>query len=93
MNAESSAWVVPDHARPAWDALSRVLAEQREPAPCEAAPEAWFTPLLVEDARAGCARCPAVAECLAYALVADERTGVWGGLDERQRRERVRRAS
>ena len=33
-----------------------------------------------------CNECPVRAECLAYALAAGEKHGVWGGLSERQRR-------
>ena len=38
------------------------------------------------EAKAVCARCPARAECLEYALAHDERFGVWGGTSERERR-------
>lgn len=41
--------------------------------------------LLVAEAKAVCARCPVTAECLAYALVHDERYGVWGGKTSRER--------
>lgn len=34
-----------------------------------------------------CARCPVRLMCLTYALEYDERSGVWGGQSERQRRE------
>lgn len=37
-------------------------------------------------ARRICARCPVRAECLEYALDADEEFGIWGGLDPRERR-------
>ena len=43
-----------------------------------------------EKAKAVCARCPARAECLAYAL--DTGTyGVWGGTNEAERRAMLRR--
>jgi WhiB family redox-sensing transcriptional regulator len=38
------------------------------------------------QAKAVCAQCFVQAECLDYALTADERFGVWGGLSERERR-------
>ncbi len=38
-----------------------------------------------------CRSCPVRGECLGYALAADERYGVWGGLSPEER-ERVRRA-
>ena len=36
-------------------------------------------------ARALCSGCPVANECLSYALVNDERHGVWGGTTPRQR--------
>lgn len=33
-----------------------------------------------------CARCPVRRACLAWALVFDERFGIWGGLDPAERR-------
>lgn len=38
------------------------------------------------DAKAVCAGCPVLAECLAHALDNRIEFGVWGGLTERQRR-------
>jgi WhiB family redox-sensing transcriptional regulator len=37
-------------------------------------------------AKAICARCPVVDVCAAYAVAAQERYGVWGGLSEADRR-------
>ena len=37
-----------------------------------------------------CATCPVRLECLEYAIEADIRYGVWGGMTERQRRRLVR---
>lgn len=42
-------------------------------------------------AKAICATCPVAAECLDYALSADERHGVWGGLNEAER-DKLRRS-
>ena len=44
-------------------------------------------------ARAICARCPVLDECLEYALGAGEPHGIWGGLNELQRRHLLRRKS
>jgi WhiB family redox-sensing transcriptional regulator len=41
-------------------------------------------------AKAVCARCPARAECLAYALDSREAYGVWAGLNEDERRAMLR---
>jgi hypothetical protein len=39
------------------------------------------------EAKRVCARCPVAATCLAYALAADERWGIWGGLTTKERDE------
>lgn len=46
----------------------------------------------VSDAKRVCGRCSVTEDCLDFALVNDERFGVWGGLSERQRRALKRRA-
>jgi WhiB family redox-sensing transcriptional regulator len=52
-------------------------------------PEIFFPPKgnPGKQAKAICAHCPVRAECLAYAITADEKFGIWGGLNrtERQR--------
>lgn len=40
----------------------------------------------VAGAKAVCARCPVTSECLAYALRGGMEYGVWGGVDEVERR-------
>lgn len=44
----------------------------------------------VTDAKAICATCPVRQACLEFALVTRQDDGVWGGLDENERR-RLRR--
>lgn len=44
-----------------------------------------------EEAKAICATCPVREECLEYALAFPEPLGIWGGMDEEERR-RLRRA-
>jgi len=58
-------------------------------------PELWFPEKggSTRQAKALCARCPVHPECLAYALVHDERFGVWGGASERDRRRMKRTAT
>lgn len=46
----------------------------------------------VDEAKAVCARCPVVSACLADALESGQDYGVWGGLDEAERRALRRRA-
>ena len=38
------------------------------------------------EAKAVCASCPVTADCLAWALDTAQEYGVWGGLDENDRR-------
>jgi WhiB family redox-sensing transcriptional regulator len=38
-------------------------------------------------AKAVCARCPVVHECLSWALETGQDAGVWGGLTEEERRQ------
>ena len=42
-------------------------------------------------ARALCAACPVQVDCLDYALVVQEPHGIWGGLNELERRRLLRR--
>lgn len=57
-------------------------------------PEAFFPEKggSTREAKAVCAACEVRAECLEYALLNDERFGIWGGLSERERRRLKRRA-
>ncbi len=73
------------HAVAEWLALARVLADHG-PAPCEEGdPEAWWPVRGDSPDAAGCEVCPARTECLAYAVAADERDGIWGGLTRADR--------
>lgn len=40
----------------------------------------------IEAAKAVCARCPLIAQCRDWALATEEPHGVWGGLDEGERK-------
>jgi hypothetical protein len=59
----------------------------------QADPEIFFPPAgdPGTEAKKICARCPVRQDCLAYALDADERFGIWGGLDPDERRNLHRR--
>jgi hypothetical protein len=67
----------------AWTACARCA---------ETDPEIFFPPAddPAAEARRICAQCPVREDCLAYALDADERYGIWGGLDPKER-QRLRR--
>lgn len=43
-------------------------------------------PLYEETAKAYCARCPVRVDCLEYALSGVQVVGIWGGLNEAERR-------
>ncbi|MEU5161239.1 WhiB family transcriptional regulator [Streptomyces sp. NPDC020875] len=47
----------------------------------------------IEEAKAVCHRCPAIDQCLQWALESGQSDGVWGGLDEDERRRMKRRAA
>ncbi len=57
-------------------------------------PEAFFPEKggSTREAKRICVGCEVRAQCLEYALLHDERFGIWGGLSERERR-RVRRSA
>lgn len=38
------------------------------------------------EAKSLCARCPVCAECRSFALTTNQQYGIWGGLDEEERR-------
>ncbi len=45
----------------------------------------------IAAAKAVCRSCPVLVQCRHHALTAEEPFGVWGGMDERERREAVAR--
>ncbi len=59
---------------------------------CREDDSTWFPDQRNEDeAKAICRTCPVMNECGEYAILADERYGVWGGLTEADRAE-IRKA-
>lgn len=46
----------------------------------------------IEAAKALCRQCPVASDCLADALDRTEEFGIWGGLDEYERRDLKRRS-
>lgn len=71
----------------------------RRHAACRLMPAEMFFPvgtsgMAVEDvlaAKAVCAVCDVSASCLAFALDTRQEFGIWGGTDEEERRDRLRR--
>jgi WhiB family redox-sensing transcriptional regulator len=57
-------------------------------------PEAFFPEKggSTREAKRICVGCEVKQECLEYALMQDERFGIWGGLSERERRRLKRKA-
>lgn len=72
-----------------------VLAWQEFALCSQTDPEAFFPEKggSTREAKRVCAQCEVREECLEYALVNDERFGIWGGLSERERRLRRRNAA
>jgi hypothetical protein len=81
---EAPRWLIPPGAAAEWAALYEALAGVA-PA-CRLEPDTWWEPGSVASAKAACQHCPALRECLAFAVAADERFGVWGGLSPEERR-------
>lgn len=71
------------------------LTWQRDALCAQTDPEAFFPEKggSTREAKSVCAACSVKAECLEYALLNDERFGIWGGLSERERRRLRRNAS
>lgn len=57
-------------------------------------PEAFFPEKggSTREAKKVCQSCEVRVDCLEYALMMDERFGIWGGLSERERRRLKKRA-
>jgi WhiB family redox-sensing transcriptional regulator len=47
----------------------------------------------IAQAKSVCARCPVQSTCLDWAMTSSQEAGVWGGLDEDERRALRRRRS
>jgi WhiB family redox-sensing transcriptional regulator len=73
--------------------LSATPLGWRQTARCRGVDPEIFHPISDEDAeeaRAICLLCPVREACLEYALTVREKSGVWGGLTERERRRVLR---
>ncbi|MCW2674277.1 MAG: WhiB family transcriptional regulator [Frankiales bacterium] len=71
------------------DAVDEGLLAWQDQALCaQTDPEAFFPEKggSTREAKRICIGCEVKQECLEYALMQDERFGIWGGLSERERR-------
>ncbi|MCW2674907.1 MAG: transcription factor WhiB [Frankiales bacterium] len=71
------------------DAVDEGLLAWQDQALCaQTDPEAFFPEKggSTREAKRICVGCEVKQECLEYALMQDERFGIWGGLSERERR-------
>jgi WhiB family redox-sensing transcriptional regulator len=71
-----------------------LLAWQDKALCAQTDPEAFFPEKggSMREAKRICVSCEVKQECLEYALMQDERFGIWGGLSERERRRLKRKA-
>ncbi len=84
-----------DHAFPVGDSSGGPLSWQNDALCAQTDPEAFFPEKggSTREAKHICSTCSVRDECLEYALLNDERFGIWGGLSERERRRLKRSAS
>ena len=76
------------------DADETLLSWQDKALCAQTDPEAFFPEKggSTREAKRICVSCEVKQECLEYALMQDERFGIWGGLSERERRRLKRKA-
>ena len=72
---------------------AELAADWRARAGCSGYPNTLFFPTAdgldegwVEKAKSVCAVCPVIDECLQYALETNQRSGIWGGTSEKERK-------
>ncbi|MFP3881411.1 MAG: WhiB family transcriptional regulator [Actinomycetota bacterium] len=72
---------------------AELAADWRVRAACSGYPNSLFFPTAegldegaIEKAKAICAICPVIDECLQYALETNQRSGIWGGTSEKERK-------
>lgn len=70
-----------------------MVVDWRAQAACSGYPNTLFFPTsdvaedaIVEKAKAVCAVCPVIEDCLEYALETNQRAGIWGGTSEQERK-------
>ena len=72
-----------------------LLSWQEQALCAQTDPEAFFPEKggSTREAKRICVGCEVKGDCLEYALMKDERFGIWGGLSERERRRLKRQAA
>ncbi len=71
---------------------TELVADWRARAACSGYPNTLFFPTseaeeaTIEKAKAVCSVCPVMDPCLQYALETNQRSGVWGGTSEKERK-------
>lgn len=72
---------------------AELVADWRSRAACSGYPNTLFfppsdgaDPQVVEKAKAICSVCPVIEDCLQYALETNQRSGIWGGTTEKERK-------
>jgi WhiB family redox-sensing transcriptional regulator len=72
---------------------TELVADWRPRAACSGYPNSLFFPSsdgaddkAVERAKAVCFVCPVIDDCLEYALQTNQRSGIWGGTSEKERK-------
>ncbi|HSM45444.1 MAG TPA: WhiB family transcriptional regulator [Acidimicrobiia bacterium] len=72
---------------------AELAADWRAHAACSGYPNTLFFPSVdraddvsVAKAKAVCAVCPVIDDCLEYALETNQRSGIWGGTSEKERK-------
>ncbi|KQO62152.1 WhiB family transcriptional regulator [Curtobacterium sp. Leaf261] len=85
---------VPGVRRPSEDGGENPLSWQADSLCAQTDPEAFFPEKggSTREAKKICVSCEVRAQCLEYALLNDERFGIWGGMSERERRKLRKRA-
>lgn len=72
---------------------TELVADWRARAACSGYPNTLFFPATespddgsLEKAVAICSVCPVIDDCLEYALETNQRSGIWGGTSEKERK-------
>ena len=75
------------------DLTTDLVADWRARAACSGYPNTLFFPAsdnpdepVIARAKAICSFCPVIDDCLEYALETNQRSGIWGGTSERERK-------